>query len=118
MTDKTWIKSDEERRTFRRLNSILHLFRGQDGEMPIQQILTFCWVALNEGGVQRDLCSALDMPHSTASRNIAALSTVHRLGKPGLGLITWVESPDDRRAKLLMLTEKGRAFARQVLDLL
>lgn len=118
MAHVSWVKNDDERRIFRRLNSILGAFRTQDGEMPVQQMMVFCWVALNEGGVQRDLCTALDMPVSTASRNIAALSPVHRLGKPGLGLITWVESPHDRRAKLLMLTEKGRAFARQVLDLL
>jgi hypothetical protein len=66
MSEKSWIKSDDERRAFRRLNSVLALFRGQDGEMPVQQMLVFSWVALNEGGVQRDLCAALDMPNSTA----------------------------------------------------
>jgi DNA-binding MarR family transcriptional regulator len=118
MSSKPWFNSDDERRTFRRLNSILTLFRGHDTEMPVQQMLVFCWVALNDGGVQRDLCAALDMPHSTASRNLSALSPIHRLGKPGLGLVTWSESVEDRRVKLLVLTDKGRAFARQVLDLL
>jgi DNA-binding MarR family transcriptional regulator len=58
------------------------------------------------------------MATSTSSRNIAALSPIHRLGKPGLGLVTWVDSPTDRRVKLLKLTEKGRDFSEQILGLL
>jgi DNA-binding MarR family transcriptional regulator len=111
MTSQAWTSEDEERRQFRRIYSLLLRFRGEDGEMPVQQMLVFCWVALNEGGVQRDLCEALDMPNSTASRNLAALSDVHRLGKQGLGLVTWTESKQDRRVKLLCLTKKGKAFA-------
>ena len=118
MSRAVWEMNDEDRRAMRRLSSLVGLFRKQDAEMPVQQMAVFCWIVTNEGRVQRDLCAALDMPNSSASRNIAALSLVHRLGKPGLGLITWVDNPEDRRAKLLMLTEKGRTFARQVLDLL
>lgn len=114
---QTWT-NDQQRKDFRRMNSILSLFRAVDGEMPVQMMMVFCWVALNEGGVQRDLCTALDMPNSTASRNLAALSTVHRLGKEGHGLVTWTEDVMDRRSKLLVLTEKGRAFAHQIADLL
>lgn len=118
MSRAAWELNDEDRRSMRRMSSIIGLFRGQDAEMPVQQMAVFCWIAVNEGRTQRDLIASLDMPNSSASRNIAALSLVHRLGKPGLGLITWVDNPEDRRAKLLMLTEKGRTFARQVLDLL
>ena len=79
-------------------------------------LLVFCWIALNEGGLQRDMCDALAIPVSTASRNVAALSEVHRLGKPGLGLVTWTESKQDRRAKLLGLTSTGKMFARSLLS--
>ena len=83
--------------------------------MPVQQQLVLCHIALNEGTTQRDLCQALDMAVSTASRNIAALSEVHRLGKSGLGLVTWTEDVLDRRSKLLMLAPKGRSFMRRIL---
>jgi DNA-binding MarR family transcriptional regulator len=115
MTKNDWLTDDEDRRALRRLNSVLLQFKMQDAEMPIQQMLVLMWVAMNEGGVQRDLCAALDMPNSTASRNLAALSPIHRLGKPGLGLLTWEESLEDRRAKLLKLTPQGRTFMRQLL---
>ncbi len=109
---------EDDRRSIRRFTSILNLFRDQDAEMPIQQMVVFCWVAVNEGKTQSELCDALKMATSTSSRNIAALSPIHRLGKPGLGLVTWVDSPTDRRVKLLKLTEKGRDFSEQILGLL
>lgn len=115
MQHSAWLDDDIKRRELRQIYYLLQRFRGQDGEMPVQQMLVFCWVALNEGGLQRDLCASLEMANSTASRNIAALSEVHRLGKPGLGLITWVESNVDRRSKLLILTQKGKAFAQELL---
>lgn len=116
MRDQAWLDDDEQRRQFRRIMSMLSRFREQDSEMPVQQMLVFCWIALNEGGLQRDMCDALAIPVSTASRNVAALSEVHRLGKPGLGLVTWTESKQDRRAKLLGLTSTGKMFARSLLS--
>ena len=72
--------------------------------------VVFAWVALNEGKTQVDLRNALDMPSASSSRILAALSKIHRLGKPGHDLIEWVENPEDRRAKLLYLSAKGRAL--------
>lgn len=106
---------DQERRTCRKLLTIISKFREQDAEMPIQQAVTFLWVALNEGKTQRDARQSLDMPASSASRNLAALSKVHRLGKEGLGLIQFDEDPNDRRAKILSLTPKGRAFLSNIM---
>lgn len=113
MTKSDWL-NDENRRSLRGLFQVFERFRELEGEMPIQQILVLTYVALNEGKTQRELQDALNMPSSTTSRNIAALSEVHRLGKPGLGLVTWVDHPTDRRSKLLQLTPKGRAFASKV----
>ncbi len=112
---KVW-SNDTERRTLRGLFQVISLLRERDKEMPAQQMLVLLYIALNEGTTQRDLCRDLDMPVSTSSRNVAALSTVHRLGKEGLGLVTWAEDPQDRRAKLLALTLKGRAFMRKVFE--
>jgi DNA-binding MarR family transcriptional regulator len=115
--DTTWA-TDEQRRSFRSIYTMLTRFREQDETMPVQQMLVFCYIALNEGSTQRDLIKDLDMASSTSSRNIAALSPVHRLGTPGLALITWTDDPQDRRAKLLVLTAKGRAFAHRLLETL
>lgn len=111
--------SDESAlKTFRLIFAMFGMFRGMDGEMPVQQMLAFCWITLNEGGTQRELCADLDMPTSTASRNIAALSLVHRLGKEGLGLLTWTDDLMDRRVKRLSLTPKGRTFVLSLIQTL
>nr|WP_245866582.1 MarR family winged helix-turn-helix transcriptional regulator [Kandeliimicrobium roseum] len=85
-------------------------------ETTVQQVQIFSWIALNEGRTQRDLRAALDLPSSSASRNIALLSKLHRLGKPGMSLIEWVDDPEDRRAKLLQLTQKGHSLVANILD--
>lgn len=98
----------------RTLTSVLSRFRSEDAEMPIQQMVVLLWVASNEGKTQRELRASLDMASSTSSRNLAALSKVHRLGKEGLGLIDFIDDPLDRRAKQLWLTPKGRAFINEI----
>lgn len=102
--------TEQETGILRSINRIVSMFREADGEMPVQQMAVLCWVSMNEGSTQRDLCAALDMATSTASRNIAALSEVHRLGKPGLGLVAWTDDPFDRRVKRLCLSVKGKHF--------
>ena len=97
--------TDDETRMMRRLISALSRLREQDQTMPVQQMLVLLWIAANEGRPQRDLIQAFkDIPESTVSRNVAALSEVHRLGKPGLGLVSWLPHPTDRRVNLLQLT--------------
>ena len=71
---------------------------------------------MNEGRTQRDLRAAMSLPSSTSSRNVAALAVIDRLGKPGLSLITWEDSLEDRRAKLLRLTPKGRSLVNRLLS--
>lgn len=101
--------TDEDRLTGRKVLALLSRLRDLDNDMPVQQTVVLLWVALNEGRTQRELRDQLVMPSSTASRSLAALSKVHRLGKPGLGLIDFFEDPEDRRAKQLFLTAKGKA---------
>ena len=113
-----WGENDLERRTLRGLFQVIGLLREQAVDMPAQQMLVLIYVGLHEGCAQKELVRDLALPNSTASRNVAALSEVHRLGKPGLGLVTWVEDPEDRRSNHLYLTVKGRHFLRKVLDAL
>lgn len=112
----TTFTTDKERRVFRSVYSLIGSLRDVEKDMPMSMAIIFAWVALNEGKTQVDMRNALDMPSATSSRNLAALSKVHRLGKPGHNLIQWEENPEDRRAKLLYLTPKGRKLAKILLD--
>lgn len=115
MKTKEWT-DDAGRHLMRAMFNLFGKLRELDAEMPVQQMLVLQYIALHEGCTQRDMARDLDMPSSSSSRNIAALSTVHRLGKEGLGLVTWVDDPLDRRAKLLLLTEKGRTVMRRLIE--
>ena len=82
---------------------------GDLDDMPIQQALTLLHVGLQPGITHAELVKAIGMEQSSVSRNTAALSKWHRLGKPGLDLIEQFEDPRERRRKIVYLTPKGRA---------
>lgn len=107
---KVW-STDEQRRELRHLAQVLTRFRDVYSEMPVQQMLLLIYVGTHGEVTQKDLATALDLTTSAVSRNIATLSTLaNGIGKTGLGLITWVDHPTDRRAKLVVLTPKGRTL--------
>jgi len=110
------MQNENEKRELRSIFNLITAFRRLEPDMPMTQAICFVWVALNEGRTQVELRQALDMPSATSSRNLAALSKVHRLGKPGLDLIEWVENPEDRRAKMLYLTKRGKHVAATLMD--
>jgi len=112
------INTPQDKAKGRDLHNILTAFREVDGEMPVQQMMCLVWIANNEGKTQKDLRTSLNMFPSTSSRNLAALSKVHRLGKAGHGLIDFVDDVEDRRQKQLWLTPKGRQFIGKVLGFL
>ncbi len=107
---------DTQRRTLHRILQMVGLLRDRDKEMPAQQMQVLFFIALHDVSTQRDMFRDLAMPVSTASRNIAALSQVHRLGKHGVGLVSLVENAQDRRSKLLALTPKDRTCMRKIID--
>lgn len=88
----------------------LALFRDLDPLVPAQTIQCFLLIASAQGQDihMRDLQDQMGMVSSSVSRNVAALSQHHRLGKPGLDLVEAYEDPADRRYKRVRLKPKGR----------
>lgn len=106
-------------RQIRSLANAIRAFRDLDAEIQAQTVLTFLLVAdATEPVSMRDLQGRLDISTSSVSRNVAALSKHHRLGKDGLDLVEAYEDPADRRNKVVRLTAKGRAFSSKLTDLL
>ena len=98
---------------FQALNKIYRVieeFRKLDPEIPSQAINAFLYIVLHEGSSIKDIGEALNLRQSSASRNVALLSKIHRLRKPGLGLVEAKEDPRDRRWKTVSLTARGRRF--------
>lgn len=97
------------------------MFRDLDPEIQAQTVLTYLLVAAapdKEPPSMKELERRLGISSSSVSRNVAALSEMHRLGKPGHDLVEAYEDPMDRRNKLVRLTPKGRTLALRLADLM
>src|SRR5690606_26063331 len=91
--------------------SLLKELRELDPEMPLQMATTFILVASSPGITMKDLSPQLGFSQASCSRNIAALSKVHRHNKPGHGLVYAIEDPVERRRKIVKLTARGEKLA-------
>ena len=109
--------TQEDRRTLLKQLQVLNRFRELDAEMQMPQAVTLLTVALNEGISLSDLTERTRQATSSASRNVASLSTVHRKGKPGHGLVLNREDPFERRKKQHILTPKGLSFINQLIEI-
>ncbi|MDR6816274.1 DNA-binding MarR family transcriptional regulator [Neorhizobium sp. 2083] len=82
--------------------------------MPMQTASVFLAIAMRPGVLQRDLPNMLGLSQSSISRNVNALSSRDRHGKPGLGLVTQRVGPMGARSPKLHLTTAGRELARRL----
>ena len=89
---------------------VLHMFMKLDKsqEVPLQAIAVFWFVATYQNCSKKDIEDHFKMSKASASRITDYLSRYHRLGKPGLGLISKEQDPNDKRKTLLKLTRKGK----------
>jgi DNA-binding MarR family transcriptional regulator len=72
---------------------------------------------MDEGLSLTDLSARTDMPLSTVSRVITALSK-HSARGVSYGLVKVTVSPEERRKKRIALTAKGRAIINGVSDII
>jgi DNA-binding MarR family transcriptional regulator len=106
----------QDRQVLSRVLRVLEQFRALDSEMQMPQAVTLLTIALNEGISLAELTEKTAQATSSASRNVASLSTVHRKGKPGHGLVINKEDPIERRRKQHLLTPKGKTFIKQLIE--
>jgi DNA-binding MarR family transcriptional regulator len=78
-----------------------------DDRFPINAIQTFFYIAEHGPCLKHDMEIALGFSVASGSRNSDYLSSQNRFRKPGMGLITKEDYPEDRRNSVLHLTEKG-----------
>lgn len=103
----------------RNLYQAVQLFRDLDPELQTQTVVCFLLIADASPDLpMRDLQTALAMSSASTSRNVAALSKHHRLGRAGLDLVEAYEDMADRRFKRVRLTPKGKAFRVRIQSLM
>lgn len=94
------------------------VLRWLEREVPAQLVSTLLYVASHNPCLKKTLEKDLRLTTSSASRLTDWLSEYHRLGKPGLGLITKSKDPTDYRLVVLKLSPKGEAIIQQMKDYL
>ena len=77
-------------------------------DMTIFQAMHFLYIAENPGISQHDLIVGMGVTDTTGSRTVQLLGPDGTRGKPGLNLIVVKTDPQDRRQRLLSLSDKGR----------
>ena len=96
------------------LLEVINIVRQLDREMPAQVLATLFYVATHDDCHKQALEEELEFTAASGSRNTDWLSDKHRLGKPGLGLITKNVDPSNRRRQTLKLTKKGHQLMSQL----
>lgn len=99
-----------ERIELRRLAQSIGDMRKTYSDLTLQAVHMFLLVALQPGITSKEISRKTGLSQSSCSRNMALLSATHRLGKPGLDLVTAEEDIRERRRKKLYLTPKGKAL--------
>ena len=90
---------------WQRLN---HVYEEYAKEHDLTYISMFVLQLIDDGTTQKEICGTLYFPKQTVNKVILSFEKK--------GYVTLVENPDDRRARSIMLTERGRAFQRQVIS--
>ncbi|UXY92546.1 transcriptional regulator [Pseudomonas phage LUZ100] len=98
------------------IEEVLKRFRDFDQEMQTAQ--TFIAVAMQPGITMKELSEKVGISQASCSRNVSALSRVHRLNKPGMDLVVAAEDPMERRRKVVKLTPKGQRLAETLTQLI
>lgn len=100
------------------IEEVLKRFRDFDQEMQMQTAQTFIAVAMQPGITMKELSEKVGISQASCSRNVSALSRVHRLNKPGMDLVVVAEDPMERRRKVVKLTPKGQRLAESLTQLI
>lgn len=82
----------------------------------IHHVQAFLEVAIHRQRTYEEIAQALNITTASVSRIASSLSDTHRNGTPGHGLVEIIRDPKEGRRYLLMLSPKGKALAKTLLD--
>ena len=92
--------------------------KAKVNELPIQTLTCLMYIASHDGCHKQAMEEDLNMNKAAGSRNTDWLARLHRLGRPGLNLITKEVDRSDRRRSVLKLTRKGKDLVHKITRIL
>ena len=107
--------------SLKKFQQAMNVLRMLDPNMPMATVSAFVEICQHDDIEMKDLQERADLSYSSLSRAVASLSDKHwikKSNKEGLGRIETFESEEDRRRKLVRLTQKGRSMKSTIEELL
>jgi DNA-binding MarR family transcriptional regulator len=101
-----------------RIWKVNNLLRLLDEDITPIAVSCLLYVMSHDNCHKQAMEMSVGLSTASGSRNTDFLSATHRLGKPGLGLITKELDATNRRRQILSLTDKGRRLAEQLKSIL
>ena len=109
---------ETSKKQLRQAIKLIELFREQQRDIHPQAALCFLYVAYHGEIYQTELADILEISQASVSRNVALLSRWNRYRESGPDLLENYEDQFERRRKLVRLTVKGKALAKQIIDII
>jgi DNA-binding MarR family transcriptional regulator len=106
--------SAEEKKELRKLLAALEPFRTLRPTMPLQYVVAFLLVALEEGRGVGEYGRKAGVSQSVMSRHLLDIGDRNRYMEEGFGLITQRPDPLELRKHQVMLSNRGKAVAQQI----
>jgi DNA-binding MarR family transcriptional regulator len=105
---------DETKNAMQDMLAALEPFRALRQTMPLQYIVSFLLVALDEGRGVNEYAERAGVGTSVMSRHLLDIGERNRHMEEGFGLVTQRPDPMELRKHQMMLTPKGKAVAHQI----
>lgn len=112
------MKSSFDLRALHRLNLILDEFRKVYPGMPVQMAVTLLTVAANPGLTVTEVSKKAGLSMSATSRHMEVLGPWNEIKKTGFGIIDYGYDAEDRRRKVVVLTQAGARAVNSLVDLI
>jgi DNA-binding MarR family transcriptional regulator len=101
-----------------RMLRVMDLLRVLDREVPAQVLSCLFYIASHDGCHKTAMEEDLGLTTASSSRNIDRLTKQHRLGKPGMDLISKEVDPTNKKRLTLHLNQRGHDLVRQIESIL
>lgn len=107
---------DEDRKALQRVLRSLKVFKVLNERMPMNYVLSFMVVAVDEGKSVTEYAQMLGVNNTTMSRHLLDIGPFNRNHEEGYGLIEYRPDPLERRRHQYYLTHKGKQFVEMILS--
>lgn len=100
--------TSQEKAALKTTLEALKPFKALRASMPLQYVMAFLQVALEEGLTVTEYAKRANTSQSLMTRHLADVGETNRYHEQGFGLVEQFDNVMDRRERLIRLTAKGR----------